>query len=74
MGINSVLSDLNTPQTSKLGWRYFETNKFDRNELQICKNPQKGTESKMTEKLNNFEKFERKTKSDFSPVLNPDTF
>jgi hypothetical protein len=23
--------------------------------------------------LNNFEKFERKKKSDFSPVLNPDT-
>jgi hypothetical protein len=27
----------------------------------------------MAEKLNNFEKFERKKKSDFSPVLNPET-
>ena len=30
------------------------------NELQICKNSQKGTGTKMAEKLNNFEKFERK--------------
>ena len=57
VGINPVLSDLNTPRTSKLGWRYFEANKIDRNELQIPKNSQKGTG---TEKLNNFEKFERK--------------
>jgi hypothetical protein len=47
------------PKTSKLGWRHFEANKVDRNELQICKNSQKGTGTKMAEKLNNFEKFER---------------
>ena len=60
MGINPVLSDLNTPQTSKLGLGYFEANKIDRNELQIRKNLQKGTGTKMAEKLNNVEKFERK--------------
>ena len=59
VGINPILSDLNTPQTSKLGWRYFEANRIDRNELQIPKNSQKGTGLKMAEKLNNLEKFER---------------
>ena len=49
-----------------------EHNKIDRNELQIPTNSQKGTGTKMAEKLNNFEKFERK-KSNFSPVLNPET-
>ena len=78
VGINPVLSDLNTPQTSKLGLRYFEANKIDRNELQIRKNLQKGTGTKMSEKLNNFEKFERKKKSNFNqpdlnPILNPET-
>ena len=43
VGINPILSDLNTPQTLKLGWRYFEANKIDRNELQIRKNSQKAT-------------------------------
>ena len=46
--------------------------KIDRNKLQIRTNSQKGTGTKMVEKLNNFEKFERK-KSYFRPVLNPDT-
>jgi hypothetical protein len=55
-----------------LGWRYFQANKIDRNELQIGKNSQKGTGTKMPEKMNNFEKFERK-KSNFSPFLNPET-
>mgnify|MGYP007023063642 CR=1 FL=1 len=62
--------------TSKLGWRYFEANKIDRNKLQIRTNLREGTGTKIAEKiekLNNFEKFERKKKSDFSPVLNPDT-
>jgi hypothetical protein len=57
VGINPILSNLNTTRTSKLSWRYFETYKIDRNELQICKNSQKGTGTKMAEKLNNFEKF-----------------
>jgi hypothetical protein len=43
-----------------LGWRYSEANKIDRNKLQICKNLQKGTGTKMAEKLKNFEKFDRK--------------
>ena len=43
-----------------MDWRYLELNKIDRNELQICTNSQKGTGTKMAEKLNNFEKFERK--------------
>jgi hypothetical protein len=55
VGINPVLSDLNTPQNSKLGWRYFEANKIDRNKLQICNNSKKGTGTKRAEKLNNFE-------------------
>ena len=55
MGINPKLSDLNTPQTSKLAWRYFEANKIDRNELQIRKNLQKGIGTKMAENLNNSE-------------------
>ena len=37
----------------------FEAHQNDRNELQICKNLQKGTGTKMAEKLNNLEKFER---------------
>ena len=57
MGINPVLSDLNTPQTLKLGCRYFEANKIDRIELKIHKNSQKGAGTKMAEKLNNFENF-----------------
>ena len=57
MGINPVLSDLNTPQTLKLGHRYFEADKIDRIELKIHKNSQKGAGTKMAEKLNNFEKF-----------------
>ena len=60
MGINPRLSDLKGPGTSKLDWRYLEHNKIDRNELQIRTNSQKGTGTKIAEKLNNFEKFERK--------------
>ena len=37
-----------------------EHNKIDRNELQIRTNSQKGTGTKISEKLNNVEKFERK--------------
>jgi hypothetical protein len=43
------------------GGTYFEANKIDRNKLQIRTNWQKGTGTKMAEK------------SDFRPVLNPDT-
>jgi hypothetical protein len=40
----------------------------------FLKNSQRGTGTKKTEKLNNFEEFERKKKkSNFSPVLNPET-
>ena len=60
VGINPRLSDPQGPGTSKLDWRYLEHNKIDRNELQIRTNSQKGTGTKMAEKLNNFEKFERK--------------
>ena len=60
MKVNPQLSDLKGPGTSKLNWRYFEHNKVDRNELQIRKNLHKGTGTKMTEKLNNFEKVDRK--------------
>ena len=48
------------PRTSKLGQRYFETHKIDRNELQISKTSQKGTETIMAEKLN-------KEKKSFQP-------
>ena len=51
------------PGTSKLDWMYLEHKKIGRNELQICTNSQKGTGTKISEKLNNFEKFERKKKS-----------
>ena len=50
---NPQLSDLKGLGTSKLDWRYFEQNRVDRNELQVCKNLHKGTGTKMTEKLNN---------------------
>ena len=60
MGINPRLSDLRGPWTSKLVWSYLEHNKIDRNELQIRTNSQKGTGTKIAEKLKNFEKFERK--------------
>ena len=73
VGINPRLSDLKGPGTSKLDWRYLEHNKIDRNELQIRTNSQKGTGTKIAEKLNNFEKFEEKKESNFSPVLNPET-
>ena len=39
---------------------YLEHNKIDRNEFQIRTNSQKVTGTKIAEKLNNFEKFERK--------------
>jgi hypothetical protein len=70
VGINPILSDLNTTRTSKLSWRYFETYKTDKNELQIRKNSQKGTRTKMAEKLNNFENFERKDIK-FQPCSQP---
>jgi hypothetical protein len=54
VGINPTLSDLQRPGTSKLDWRYLEHDKIDRNEIQIR------TGTIMSEKLNNFEKFERK--------------
>ena len=54
------LNDLKGPGTSKLDWRYLEYDKIDRNELQIRTNSQKGTRTKIAEKLNNFEKFEGK--------------
>jgi hypothetical protein len=55
VGINPILSDLQGPGTSKLDWRYFDQNKIDRNKLQIHTNSQKGTGTKMAEKLNNFD-------------------
>jgi hypothetical protein len=58
--INPTLSDLQGPGTSKLDWRYLEHYKIDRNKLQISTNSEKCTGTKMAEKLNNFEKFERK--------------
>ena len=73
VGINPRLSDPRGPGTSKLDWRYLEHNKIDRNELQIRTNSQKGTGTKIAEKLNNFEKFDRK-KIKFTHVLNPVTF
>ena len=73
VGINPRLSDLMGPGTSKLDWRYLEHDKIDRNELQIRTNSQKGTGTKIAVKLNNFEKFERKKESNFSPVLNSKT-
>ena len=66
VGINPTLSDLKGLGTSKLDWRYLEHKKIDRNELQIHTNSQKGTGTKIAEKLNNFEKFERK-KVKFQP-------
>jgi hypothetical protein len=60
VGINPRLSDLRGARTSKLVWRYLEHNKIDRNELLIRTNSQKGTGTKIAEKLNNFEKCERK--------------
>jgi hypothetical protein len=72
VGINPRLIDPRGPGTSKLDWRYLKHNKIGRNELQIRTNSQKGTGTKMAEKMNNFENFERK-KSNFSPVLNPET-
>ena len=66
VGINPRLSDLRETGTSKLDWRYLEHNKIDRNELQIRTNSQKGTGTKIAEKLKFFEKFERK-KVKFQP-------
>ena len=60
MGINPILSDFKGPGTSKLDWRYLERYKIDRNELQIRTNSQKGTGTKMAEKLNNLKKFKEK--------------
>ena len=60
VGINPIISDLNTPQTSKLGRGTLKSIKL------IGMNSQKGTRTKMAEKLNNFKKFERK-KVKFQP-------
>ena len=38
---NPQLSKPQGPGTSKLDWRYFEHNRNDRNELQICKKEKK---------------------------------
>ena len=43
-----------------MGWRYFVAYKIDWNKLQIRKSSQKGTGTKIAEKLNNFENFGRK--------------
>ena len=51
-----------------MDWRYLEHDKIDRNELQIRINSQIGTGTKMAEKLNNFEEFERK-KNQISALL-----
>ena len=66
VGIDPVLSDLNTPRTSKLD---FIHNKIYRYELQIPKNSEKRQRIKNGRKLNNFENFERKEKSKFTHVL-----
>ena len=63
VGIDPVLSDLNTPRTSKLD---FIHNKIYRYELQIPKNSEKRQRIKNGRKLNNFENFERKEKSKFT--------
>ena len=57
---NHILSEPQGPGTSKLDWRYLEHNKIDSNELQIHTNSQKATGTKIVEKLNKFEEFERK--------------
>jgi hypothetical protein len=62
VGINLILSDLQGAGTSKLNWRYLEHNKIDRNKFQIRTNSQKGTGTKMAEKLNNFQKLKKKKK------------
>jgi hypothetical protein len=68
LGINPRLIEPRGPGTSKLDRRYLGHNKIDRNELQIHTNSQEGTRTKMAEKLNNFEKFERK-KSQISALF-----
>ena len=50
---NPQLSEPQGSGTSKLDWRYFEYNKVDMKELQVCKSLHKGTGTKMAEKLNN---------------------
>ena len=56
-----------------MDWRYLEHNKIDRNELQIRTNSQKGTGTKIAEKLNNFEKFEREKKNQISALFSTQT-
>ena len=68
MGINPILSNPRGPGTSKFDSRYLEHNKIDRNGLQIRTTSQKSTGTKTTEKLNSFEKFERK-KSQISALF-----
>ena len=53
-----AISDLKGPGTSILEWSYLEHNKIEL-QNQIHTNSQKGTGTKIAEKLNNFEKFER---------------
>ena len=61
VGINPILSDPFTSRTSKLGWRYFEANEIDRNELQIRKKLQKqDCRNKNGYKIDNFKRFDRK--------------
>ena len=51
----TLAQELTGPRDFKI-----EHNKIDKNELQICKNLHRGTGTKMPEKLNNFQKFDRK--------------
>ena len=69
MGINPRLSDPLPPQNSKLGWRYFEANKIDRNKLQIRTNWQNGTGTKMAEKIEQFWTILKKNKIEGTPIL-----
>ena len=43
---NPQLSNLKEPGTSKLAWRYFEHNKVEKDELQVCKNLHRTQEQK----------------------------
>ena len=73
VGINPTLSDLNTPWTSKLCWRYFEANKINRNELHIRKKSQKGTGTKKGWKIEQFWKIWKKEKNQISALLSTQT-
>ena len=68
--VGGKMREPNATGTSKLDWRSFELMQIDRNKVQIRTNSQKGTGTKMPEKMRNFENLKEKKYQNSPFVLN----